>query len=114
MVVAVDYFTIWIKVEPLVFISGRQIINFLLKNILTRFGTPRVFISDNRLHCAENPFKSWCIEKHIEQRFTSVVQRQTNGYTEVSKMTPINEIKNRLGTTRAIQHLLGGVQELEN
>lgn len=52
---AVDYFTEWIEVEPLVCISGRQVIKFMWKNIVTRFGIPKVLISDNGLQFAGNP-----------------------------------------------------------
>lgn len=37
--------------------------HFLWKNIMTRFGTPRVLTSDNELQFTENPFRSWCAEK---------------------------------------------------
>ena len=47
LIVAVDYFTKWIEAEPLVCISGRQVIKFMWKNIVTKFGIPKVLISDN-------------------------------------------------------------------
>lgn len=47
LVVAIDFFTMWIEAEPLSCIAGRQIIKFLLKNIMTKFGTPKVLVSDN-------------------------------------------------------------------
>lgn len=71
LVVAIDYFTKWTKVEPVACIAGRQVIKFLWKNILTRFGTPRVLIRDNGPLFTKNPFRSWCTDKGIEQRFTS-------------------------------------------
>ncbi|XP_023748530.1 uncharacterized protein LOC111896779 [Lactuca sativa] len=49
MVVAIDYFTKWIEAEPLACILGRHMIKFVWKNIMTRFGTPKVLISDNDL-----------------------------------------------------------------
>nr|KAJ0211608.1 hypothetical protein LSAT_V11C400219340 [Lactuca sativa] len=63
MVVAVDYFTKWIEAEPLACISERHMIKFVWKNIMTRFGTPKVLISDNGLQFAENPFREWCTSK---------------------------------------------------
>lgn len=54
-------------------------------------------ISDSGLQFTENLFRSWCAEKGIEQRFTSVVHPRTNGKTEVSNSTLINGIKKRLG-----------------
>ncbi|XP_023746717.1 uncharacterized protein LOC111894856 [Lactuca sativa] len=97
MVVAVDYFTKWIEAEPLACISGRHMIKFVWKNIMTRFGTHKVLISDNGLQFAENPFREWCTAKGISQRFTPVAHPQANGQTEVSNRTIVNGIKKRLG-----------------
>lgn len=72
VVVALHYFTKWIVAEPLACISGRQMIKFIWKNIITRFGIPKVLISDNGLQFTENLFGSWCVEKVIQRRFTSV------------------------------------------
>ena len=47
LLVAVDYFTKWIESEPLATITGKKMINFMTKNILARFGTLRILISDN-------------------------------------------------------------------
>ena len=46
-VVAVDYFTKWVEAEPLATITEKKIENFVVKNILSRFGIPRVLVSDN-------------------------------------------------------------------
>lgn len=78
MVVAADYFTKWIEVEPLACISGRQMIKFIWKNVVTRFGIPKILISDNGLQFAEN-------------------QSLVNGQVEVSNRRLVNEIKKRLG-----------------
>ncbi|KAI3691521.1 hypothetical protein L2E82_49884 [Cichorium intybus] len=100
LVVAIDYFTKWVEAEPLASISGRTIIKFMWKNILTRFGTPRVLISDNGLQFAENPFRGWCEERNIRQQFTSVAHPQENGQTEVTNRTIVNVIKKRLGKAK--------------
>ena len=39
-VVAVDYFTKWAEVEPLATITEKQMENFMLRNIISRFGVP--------------------------------------------------------------------------
>lgn len=96
LIVAVDYFTKWIEAEPLASISGRQVIKFMWKNIVTRFGIPKVLISDNGLQFSENPFRDWCVDKGITHRFTSVAHPQANGKTEVSNRTIFNVINKRL------------------
>lgn len=67
---------------------------------MARFGTPRVLVSDNGLQFAENPFWSWCVEKGIEQLFTSVVHPLDNGQSEVSSRTLVNGIKKCLGKAK--------------
>ena len=49
MVVTVDYFTKWIKAEPLACILGRHMIKFEWKIILNGFRMLKTLISDNRL-----------------------------------------------------------------
>jgi len=47
LLVVVDYFTKWIKTEPLVTISAQNVQNFVWKNIVCRFGVPNTIVSDN-------------------------------------------------------------------
>ena len=47
LVVAIDYFTKWIEVEPLATITEKNIQNFIWKAVICRFGIPWVLISDN-------------------------------------------------------------------
>jgi hypothetical protein len=46
-VVAVDYFTKWVEVEPLVNITAKVIERFLWKNIVYRYGVQHAFVTDN-------------------------------------------------------------------
>ena len=45
--VAINYFTKWVKEEPLVVIIKEKIQTFVWKNIVCRFGIPRTIIFDN-------------------------------------------------------------------
>lgn len=45
--VAVDYFTKWAKVEPLVTIFEANITNFVWTNIVCLFGIPYAIVTDN-------------------------------------------------------------------
>ena len=47
LVVGIDYFTKWVEAEPLAKIMQQNVKNFVYKNIVCRFGVPRVLISDN-------------------------------------------------------------------
>ena len=47
LVVGIDYFTIWVEAEPLANITQQNVKNFMWKNIVSRFGVPKVLVSDN-------------------------------------------------------------------
>ena len=46
-VVAIDYFTKWVKVEPLATITSKRFMDFFVKNIICCFGLPKKIVSDN-------------------------------------------------------------------
>ena len=46
--VMVDYFTKWIEIEAVAFITAGGVRKFIWKNIITRFGVPRTMLFDNR------------------------------------------------------------------
>jgi len=47
LIVAVDYFTKWIEVEPVATITANRIRKFYWKKIICRFGLPAVLVNDN-------------------------------------------------------------------
>ncbi|GJR40363.1 reverse transcriptase domain-containing protein [Tanacetum coccineum] len=57
LIVAIDYFTKWIKAKPVVTITGNQVKKFVWDNIVCRFGLPREIVSDNGKQFCDNPFK---------------------------------------------------------
>ncbi|XP_071907834.1 uncharacterized protein [Coffea arabica] len=66
LVVAIDYFTKWVEAEPLSTISSRSIHKFLWRNVVCRFGIPRVLVSDNGRQFADHSLQEWCIELGIQ------------------------------------------------
>ena len=81
--VAVDYFSKWIEVEPLAIVTARNIQNFFWKNIVCHFGLPRVLISNNGKQFEDIKFQEWCQNMGIRQNFTSVAHPQENGQTKL-------------------------------
>ena len=47
LIVAIDYFIKWVEVEPVATITEAKVTSFVWKNILCRFGVPRIIISNN-------------------------------------------------------------------
>ena len=59
-VIAVDYFTKWAKAEPLATITTKKMESFVKKNILIKFGIPRVLVSDNGKQFDTPLFRQFC------------------------------------------------------
>ncbi|GJR72748.1 reverse transcriptase domain-containing protein [Tanacetum coccineum] len=47
VIVAIDYFIKWIEAKPLVKITGKEVIRFVIDNIICKFGMPRIIVTDN-------------------------------------------------------------------
>ncbi|GJX26298.1 reverse transcriptase domain-containing protein [Tanacetum coccineum] len=109
LLVAVDYFTKWVEAEPLATICGKNILKFVWKNILCHFDILDIIVSETGKQFAENPFRDWCQELHIQQKFTSVVHLQANGQTEVTNSTIVQGLKTRLSNAKGLW-----VEELPN
>ncbi|XP_075521492.1 uncharacterized protein LOC142554707 [Primulina tabacum] len=96
LLVVVDYFSKWVEAEPLAKITEQEVLKFLWKNIICRFGVPRKLISDNGRQFQGKEITSWCREMKITQSFTSVAYPQANGQTEVVNRIIIQALKTRL------------------
>jgi hypothetical protein len=96
-VVAVDYFTKWMEVEPLVNITAKTVQRFLWKNVVCRYGIPHAFVTDNGKQFDCEPFRKWCAELHIRNYFSSPGYPQANGQVEAINKTIFKILKKKLG-----------------
>ncbi|GJW25269.1 reverse transcriptase domain-containing protein [Tanacetum coccineum] len=71
VIVAIDYFTKWIEAKPLVKITGKEVIRFVMDNLICRFGLPRIIVTDNGAQLVNEPFKGWCTRFKIQQMNTT-------------------------------------------
>ncbi|KAL2228596.1 UNVERIFIED_CONTAM: Retrovirus-related Pol polyprotein from transposon 17.6 [Sesamum indicum] len=62
----------------------------------SKFGIPRVLISDNGNQFQGRKITEWCKELKIAQHFTAVANPQANGQTEVTNRTILQHLKTRL------------------
>ncbi|KAL2228390.1 UNVERIFIED_CONTAM: Gag-Pol polyprotein [Sesamum indicum] len=93
---AVEYFTKWVEAEAVAKISEKEVINFIWKNIICRFGLPRILISDNGTQFHGRKITKWCKELKIAQHLTVVANPQANGQTKVTNRTILQHLKTRL------------------
>ncbi|XP_073136943.1 uncharacterized protein [Henckelia pumila] len=95
-----ENFTKWVEAEPLAKISERDVINFLWKNIVCRFGILQTLVSGNGTQFSGAKIKYWCKGFSIKQLFNSVGNPQANGQTEVTNQTILQHLKTRLGNAK--------------
>ncbi|KAL0428191.1 UNVERIFIED_CONTAM: hypothetical protein Slati_2993900 [Sesamum latifolium] len=96
LLVAVDYFTKRVEAEPLAHITEGEVMKFIWKNIVCRFGVHREIISDNDRQFQSRRIQEWCRGLRIKQRFTSVARPQSNEQIEVTNQILVQGIKRRL------------------
>ncbi|KAL0295714.1 UNVERIFIED_CONTAM: hypothetical protein Scaly_3091200 [Sesamum calycinum] len=95
LLVAVDYFGKWVNAELLARIPENEVLKFLWKNIICRYGLPRAIISDNDPQFQAENFKIGVLAS-IQQRLTFLAYPQTNGQVEVINRILVQGIKTKL------------------
>ena len=69
LVVGIDYFTT---------ITEKSIRTFVWRNIICRFGIPRVLVSDNGKQFDNSAFRNFCSELGIKNHYSSPAHPQAN------------------------------------
>ena len=102
LVVGIDYFTKWVEAEPLATITEKSIRTFVWRNIICRFGIPRVLVSDNGKQFDNNAFRNFYSELGIKNHYSSPAHPQANGQVKVTNRTLLKIIKTRLEGAKGI------------
>jgi transposase InsO family protein len=82
VVVAVEYFSKWIKAKPLATITSAIVQNFFWQNIVCRFGVPKAITVDNGTQFDAKTFKTFCSQIGTKIHFASVRHPESNGLVE--------------------------------
>ena len=96
LMVAIEYFMKWIEVEPMAQITTHKVTHFVWKNIVCRFGVPKLLVSDNGTQFASQQLSKICSEVGVKHVFTSVEHPQTNGQVESANRVLLRGLKRRL------------------
>ena len=102
LVVSIDYFTKWVEVEPLATITEKNIRSFVWRNIICRYGIPRVLVSDNGKQFDNSAFRDFCSELGIKNHYSSPAHPQANGQFEVTNRSLLKIVKTRLEGAKGI------------
>ena len=96
LVVGIDYFTKWVETEPLASITQQNVKNFVWKNIVCRFGVPRVLVFDNGRQFDNVFFIDFYEHFGIQNHYSSPAHPQANGQAKVANRSLLKIIKTRL------------------
>ena len=96
LVVGIDYFTKCVEAEALATITEKNIRSFVCRNIICKYGIPRVIVSDNRKQFNNSAFRDFCSELGIKNHYSSPAHPQANGQVEVTNRSLLKIIKTQL------------------
>jgi hypothetical protein len=82
VVVAVEYFSMWIEAKPLATITSVKVQKFFWQNIVSRFGVPKAITVDNRTQFDAETFKDLCDQTVTRIHFASVRHPESNRLIE--------------------------------
>ena len=102
LVVGIDYFTKWVEAEALAIIMEKNILSFFWRNIICRFGIPRVLVSNNGKQFDNSAFRDFCSKLDIKNHYSSPAHPQANGQVEVTNRSLLKIIKTRLDGAKGI------------
>ncbi|KAL4388382.1 hypothetical protein GQ457_09G019490 [Hibiscus cannabinus] len=84
ILLAVDYVSKWVEAAATTHNDAKTVQRFIKKNIFTRFGTPRVIISDEGKHFDNRSIAAALRKLGINHKLSTAYHPQTNGQAEVS------------------------------
>ena len=83
ILVAVKYFSKWPEAQAFPTNNARVVANFL-KKLFSRFGTPKVLISDRGTHFCDSQLAKVLERYGVTHRFSTPYHAQTRRQTEVT------------------------------
>jgi hypothetical protein len=96
VLVAMDYFSKWVEAVPLRNMTHREVIEFVLPNIIYQFGVPQTLMTDQGVSFMSHQFKEFAVLLRIELMNSSRYYAQSNGQAEASNKIIISQIKKKI------------------
>ena len=96
ILLATDYFTKWVEVVPTRKATDVVIIEFLVSNIMSRFGCPRKIVTNNAKAFTSTKLVKFCSDYNIILSHSTAYYPQVNGLDESSNKSLVRIIKKLL------------------
>ncbi|XP_075636735.1 uncharacterized protein LOC142608971 [Castanea sativa] len=102
LMVSIDYFTKWVEAEALATITEKNVRDFIWRNIMCRYGIPRVMVSDNGKQFDNDAFRDFCSQLGIKNHYSSLAHPQANRQVEVTNRSLLKITKTWLKGAKGI------------
>ncbi|KAJ9557123.1 hypothetical protein OSB04_011737 [Centaurea solstitialis] len=96
LLVLTDYFSKWIEAGAFSQFRDKEVISFIQKNIIYRFGVPAEIMCDNGSQFISDKTRTFCEKRGIKLVTSTPRYPQSNGLAESSNKVIINSIRKRL------------------
>ncbi|KAJ9555097.1 hypothetical protein OSB04_009711 [Centaurea solstitialis] len=96
LLVLTDYFSKWIEAGAFSQVRDKEVISFIQKNIIYRFGVPAEIMCDNGSQFISDKTRTFCEKRGIKLITSTPRYPQSNGLAESSNKVIINSIRKRL------------------
>ena len=98
MLAMTDYFSKWIEAEAFRQVTSKEVISFIKRNILCKFGIPSKILCDNGSQFISDKTEAFCRNYNISLIKSTPRYPQANVQAESSNKIIINNLKKRLTT----------------
>lgn len=95
MLAMTDYFSKWIEAEAFRHVTSKEVISFIKRNILSKFGVPSEIICDNGSQFISDKTEAFCKKYKISLIKSTPRYPQENGQAESSNKIIINNLKKK-------------------
>ena len=106
LVVSIDYFTKWVRAEALATIIEKNVWSFVWKNIIYRYGIPKVLVSNNGKQFNNDAFRDFCSQ--LGKRITTHHLPTLRPMNKLRSLIDPNSKSSRLGS-RGQQYMAEGI-----
>jgi hypothetical protein len=96
VLVTIDYFTKWVEAVPLKVVSTTNVIEFIRKHIIYRFGVPQSITTDQGKMFTSKEFEDFTTSTGFKLINSSPYYAQANGQAEASNQILIKIIKKKI------------------
>ena len=100
LLVATDYFSKWIEAKAFASIKDKEVVQFVWKSIVCRFGIPQSIVTNNGPQFDSWVYRNFCSELKIKNLYSTPRYPQSNGQAEASNKTLLSALKKRLHSAK--------------